>query len=116
MTRSTSNLVRSIIGLGLFVTGAFIILYLTVSHYLLPALAAANNLEPSAKKHLAAISALVLAVVLTALVALAILVIRPGRFFLPGKGDDRSVTRYTDAWAEAGRRAEVPPDEEEGSG
>jgi hypothetical protein len=92
-----------------FIIAALLILFLVADRFLLPALAVSRDLEPGARKQMAAIAALVMTVVLTSLVATAILVIRPGRFFLPRKEPPRTRTNYPDAWAESGRRMETPP-------
>lgn len=91
--------------MGVFV----IILLLVVYRYLLPAFSAADAADATARKQLAAISSLVLAVVLFALLAILMLILRPGRFLFPGKTLPRVQTRYQDAWAESARRMEAPP-------
>ena len=94
--------------------GAFVvILLLVVNRYLLPAFHAAHGADPIARKHLAAISALVLAIVLFVLLAVLLLTLRPGRFFFPRKATPRSRTSYEDAWSESARRMEVPPEDED---
>jgi hypothetical protein len=72
----------------------------------------ANGADSIARKQLAAISALVLAIILTCLLAILMLVLRPGRFFLPRKSEPKVRTKYVDAWAEAGQRMELPKEEE----
>lgn len=85
--------------------GAFaIILVLVVNRYLLPAAEVAIGADKTAKKHLAAISSLVLVVVLFCLFALLFIVYRPGRLFLPRKTEPRTKTRYVDAWSESAKR------------
>src|SRR5437868_13366335 len=70
-----------------FMLAAWIILFLVTDLFLIPALRAANGADSFARKQLAAISALVLAIILTCLVAILMLVLRPGRFFLPKKSE-----------------------------
>lgn len=101
--------IRSLLPLLVFVITTLLILFLVADRFLLPALAVSRDLDPRAKKQLAAIAALVLTVVLTCLLATAVLVIRPGRFFLPRKSPPRTRTNYPDAWAESGRRMQTPP-------
>lgn len=96
-----------------FMLAAWVIIFLVTDLYLVPALRAAQGADAMAKKQLAAISALVLAIILTSLAAIFLLVLRPGRFFLPRKQEPRSRTKYVDAWAEAGQRIEAPKEEEE---
>lgn len=92
-----------------FLAGAVIILLLVAHQYLLPAIRASHNLDERGRKQLAAVSILVLAVVLVMLVVGLILTIRPGRFFLPRKPAPRMRTSYVDAWEESGRRMDTPP-------
>ena len=96
-----------------FMLAAWIILFLVTDLFLIPALRVANGADSLARKQLAAISALVLAIILTCLLAIVFLVLRPGRFFMPRKSEPKVRTRYVDAWAEAGQRIEVPEEEEE---
>jgi hypothetical protein len=96
-----------------FMLAAWIILFLVTDMFLIPALRVAQGADSIAKKQLAAISALVLAIILTCLLAILMLVLRPGRFFLPRKTEPKVRTKYVDAWAEAGQRLEVPKEEEE---
>ena len=85
--------------------GAFaVILVLVVNRYLLPAAQVAIGADKTAKKHLAAISSLVLVVVLFCVFALLFIVYRPGRMFLPRKSEPRTKTRYVDAWSESAKR------------
>lgn len=95
-----------------FLIGAVLIVWLVLEKYLLPAVLAARNIDEIGRKHLAALSSLVLAVVMVLLLAWLILLIRPGRFFLPRKAAPRSRTTYTDAWAESARRMQTPPEED----
>ena len=96
-----------------FLIGAVVIVWLVLEKYLLPAVLASRNIDEMGRKHLAALSSLVLAVVMVLLLAWLILLIRPGRFFLPRKAAPRSRTTYTDAWAESARRMETPPEEDD---
>lgn len=109
VTRPPPWSVRSLAPLLVFILAALLILFLVADRFLLPALAISRDLEPAARKQMAAIAALVLTVVLTSLLATAILVIRPGRFFLPRKTPPPTRTSYPDAWAESGRRMQTPP-------
>ena len=104
---------RPFISLIGFMLAAWAILFLVTDLYLLPALRVAQGADATARKQLAALSALVLAIILTSLIVILMLVLRPGRFFIPRKTDTRTTTRYTDAWAEAGQRLEVPKQEDD---
>ncbi len=90
---------------------AWVILFLVTDLYLIPAIRVAQGADSLAKKQLAAISALVLAIILTCLAAILLLILRPGRFFLPRKTAPKTRTKYVDAWAAAGERMEIPKDE-----
>jgi hypothetical protein len=90
-----------------------VILFLVTDMFLIPALRVASGADSIARKQLAAISALVLAIILTSLLAILLLVLRPGRFFLPRKQEPKVRTKYVDAWAEAGQRVQVPKEEED---
>jgi len=67
--------------------------------------------DPMQKKHLAAIAWLMLSVLLTYLLLGLILVFRVGRFFFPRATPPRVKTAHIDAWAEAGKRLNVPEEE-----
>lgn len=95
-----------------FMLAAWVILFLVTDIFLIPAMQVAKGADATARRQLAAISALVLAIILTSLLAILFLVLRPGRFFLPRK-HEKVRTRYVDAWAEAGQRMEVPQENEE---
>jgi len=96
-----------------FMLAAWIVLFLVTDMFLIPAIRAASGADTIARKQLAAISALVLAIILTCLLAILMLVLRPGRFFLPRKPEPKVRTKYVDAWAEAGQRLELPQEENE---
>src|SRR3982751_5880048 len=94
---------RPIFALIGFMIAAWVILFLVTDVYLIPALKAVQGADSIARKQLAALSALVVAILL--------LILRPGRFFLPGKSGPKTRTKYVDAWAAAGERMEIPKDE-----
>ena len=99
-------------GVLAFFVGAIAIVLVAFYQYLLPAIGAAGSLNEDGRKELAAVSRLVLAVVLVILVAGMLLTIRPWRFFIHRSASSR--TRYVDAWEEAGKRMQAPRDEESG--
>lgn len=103
---------RSYIPFIAFLVACWIILFLVSNHFLLPVFTIAHDIDVPGRKQLAAISALVLAIVLTGLVAMILLVVKPGRFFLPRKAAPRDRTRYVDVWAESGKRMDTPPSDE----
>jgi uncharacterized BrkB/YihY/UPF0761 family membrane protein len=93
--------------------GFFAILLTIVSRwYLLPALDAFNHADARGRKLLAVHALLVMSLVLFILVVSMILIFRVGRFFFPGPPRVKTITKYTDAWAEAGKRLETKKDEE----
>ena len=61
-----------------FMLAAWVILFLVTDMFLIPALRVAHGADYIARKQLAAISALVLAIILTCLLAILMLVLRPG--------------------------------------
>ena len=74
-------------------------------YYLMPALDAARGASPGEKKQLAAVSALLLAIVLFIVVVGLLLVLRYAKVRFSRRPDHPGVkTQYTDAWAESGRR------------
>jgi hypothetical protein len=85
------------------------VLLLVSDRYLLPAMRSAHGADPMARKQLAAISLLVLVIVLVALMGILFLVVRPGRLFLPRRLSPRTRTSYVDAWTESARRMQPPP-------
>lgn len=96
-----------------FLVGFAVLIYVVSDWYLLPALDAARGADTAEKKTLAAHARLLLAVVLVVLVCGILLTFRFGRFFMPRVPRDAgTVTQYTDAWEEAGRRAKAPPDDQ----
>jgi hypothetical protein len=88
----------------------FAILIVCVSEfYLLPALAAFKDANAAERLRLVAYSRLLLAIVLFILIVGLMLTFNIGRFFFPRPRSPKVQTKYVDAWAEAGRRAETPP-------
>lgn len=98
---------RMYIAVMVFLAGFFAVLVVVVHQYLLPAMQAAQGVDAAARRQLAAISLLVLAIVLVGVVMLLIVAFRPGRMFLPRRHDPRPRTHYPDAWEEAGRRVDA---------
>lgn len=82
------------------------------SYYLMPALVAFRDADKTGRKAISATSSLLLAVLLFSLVAGIFLTFRIGRFFFPRNAPPRTRTRYVDAWKEAGKRVQTPPEEE----
>src|SRR5204862_4653398 len=86
--------------------------------YLLPAAEVARQAGPEERRKLAAGALLVLIVILFVLGAGLVLTFRIGRFFFPRPVAPRKRTEYVDAWAESGKRLELPksdgPAEHEG--
>jgi hypothetical protein len=103
---------RSYLPFIAFLATCWIILFLVSNRFLLPVFTMAHDIDAPGRRQLAAISSLVLAIVLTGLVAMILLVVKPGRFFMPRKSPPRDRTRYVDAWAESGKRLDTPPSDE----
>lgn len=104
---------RLVTAVAVFLCAAAALVLLVSYRYLMPAIAAAKGADPAARKQLAAISALVLIVVLVCLLGMLVVLFRPGRMFLPRKTEPRTRTKYVDAWAEAGKRLQPPDDGED---
>ena len=95
-----------------FMAAFAILIAFTSRWYLLPAFEASQGATGIEKRQLAAQSRLLLAIILFILVAGILLTFRFGRYFVPRVGEKQKPTQYSDAWAESGRRASVPPREE----
>ena len=90
----------------------FTILVIVVARYtLVPGLDAVSR-QPTTQESrtLVAWYRLLLFVLLFILFAGIVLTFRFGRLFFPRPTEPRSKTQYTDAWAESGRRMQVPPE------
>jgi hypothetical protein len=107
-TRANFPSGRAIWAFVVFLCGFGVILPVVAYLYLFPAMRAAAGADPIAQRQLAAVSAMVLAVVLVSLLAMLIITLRPGRFQFPRKTSGRTRTTYVDAWAESARRMEKP--------
>ena len=94
--------------------GFAVLIWIVSRWYLIPALEASQDATGLEKRQLAAHSRLLLAVVLFILVAGILLTFRFGRFFFPRTTERAKPTKYVDAWAESGKRASVPPREDDG--
>lgn len=89
--------------------GMFVILLSAVSKwYLLPALDAFNKGTPMERKLHAAHALLVMSLLLTILALCLVLMFRMGRYISPRGDRPPEKTKYTDAWAEAGKRMRTP--------
>ena len=83
------------------------LLLLVADLYLLPALSAYPHVSPAAQRKMSADALLLMALMLVILLCGLLLTFRVGRFFFPRPTHRPTPTKYVDAWAEAGRRAEV---------
>jgi hypothetical protein len=97
-----------------FLLGFAALLIFVSYFYLFPALRARQTATEPERKILAAHALLLLAVLLFILLMGLILTFRMGRFFQPRRRPKPRPTNYPDAWAEAARRVEVEPREEQG--
>src|SRR4051812_36845733 len=92
-----------------FLLSFSILLCVLIWYFLIPAGQAAKGATPHEKATLRAVSALLLAVVLFVLFVGLLLTPRAGRFFPPTQPPKPTKTQYVDAWAESGKRLQVPP-------
>jgi hypothetical protein len=97
-----------------FLLGFAVLLIFVTHFYLFPALRARQAATEPEQRILAAHALLLLAVLLFILLMGLILTFRVGRFFQPRRRARQRPTIYPDAWAEAGRRVEVEPPDEQG--
>lgn len=104
---------RPIASVVAFLLGFLALILVVCYKYLLPAARIARdiNADERARKHLAAISSLVLVLVLFAVLAILIIAFRPSRWLFPRKSSPRIRTKYVDAWKESANRLEDPPRE-----
>ena len=96
----------------------FTVLVVLVSDfYLLPAMRAAQHASHEQRRAMKAAALLVFSVLMVILVCGLVLTFGLGRFFFPRRAPEPTRTHYVDAWAEAGRRAEVerPADDDDDS-
>ena len=99
---------------GITVALGFVLLLIGVCYYyLFPALKVVHDASKPERAQLRAWSALLLTILLITLGCGLILSFRFGRFFFPRPWRPRTQTKYVDVWAEAGKRVEVPPEEED---
>lgn len=94
----------------------FTILLIAITSYVLvPGFEAIQDQKLTAqeKRNLQAWYRLLLFILLFILFAGLVLTFRFGRLFFPRATAPRTKTQYVDAWAEAGRRAETPKDNDE---
>jgi hypothetical protein len=92
----------------------FVLVLLLVGwFYLIPAARAMENADPQQRVYLRDTSKLLLAVVLILLGSVLVLCFRIGQFFLPRPPTKRVRTNYVDAWAEAGKRMQIPDEDGE---
>jgi hypothetical protein len=87
-----------------------VLLWIVSTWYLLPALRAYNGIDEHGKRIISAQSWLLLALVLLILGMMMIMLFRISRMFFPRPVAKREKTQYTDAWTEAGKRFQNPPD------
>ena len=92
----------------------FVILLVVVARYtLVPGLAAiTQNPTTQQSNQLVAWYSLLLFVLLFILFVGIVMTFRFGRLFFPHPTEPRTKTQYTDAWAESGKRMQVPPEDQ----
>jgi hypothetical protein len=99
---------RTYTGVLLYLCGFALLLLVALNNFLVPVLHAAAHNGHAAHQKLAAISWLLLWIILTYLISGLMLVFRVGRFFFPRPRPPRHRTQYIDAWAESAKRIDVP--------
>jgi hypothetical protein len=109
--RTISRAGRAYWGAIVFLVVFFVLLWIVSNRFLLPALHIAQGMDSPARRQLAAISSLVLTIVLLCLLVLLFTAFRPSRLFFPRKTDPRTKTDYIDAWQESADRMPMPDDD-----
>jgi type II secretory pathway component PulF len=99
-------LTRAIWTMVAFLLGFVVLLVFVSRHYLMPALEAYSNADPDGRRQLAAVSALMLAILLITIIIGLLLTFRVRRFFKVETRARAEPTKYMDAWKEAGKRVE----------
>ena len=106
---------RILLALVIYLLGFGVLLITVCRGFLFPAMIAAANakaaMDTKAQHRLQGTALLILLCTLFVLFAGLLMVFRIGRFFFPRPPAPRSKTDYVDAWAESGRRMNVPSDE-----
>ena len=92
----------------LFLVGFATLIVFVSFYYLMPAMKAALSAGPSQRRHLAAHSSLLMALILLILFVGLLMTFRIGRFFFPRSTPPPAKTKYVDAWAESAKRISVP--------
>jgi len=92
----------------LFLVGFATLIVFVSFYYLMPAMKAALSAGPSQRRHLAAHSSLLMALILLILFVGLLMTFRIGRFFFPRSSPPAAKTKYVDAWAESAKRISVP--------
>jgi hypothetical protein len=106
---------RTLAAVIAYLIGFTILLFLVLHFFFVPAAKVATVASRLQRKRLAALSWLMLTVLLFYLLAGLMLVFRIGRFFFPppGPGERRTRTPHVDIWAEAGKRFGEKSDKDE---
>ena len=104
---------RSYWAVLLFLLGFAALIAFVSFYYLRPAMVAALDASPRQRRGLAAYSWLLMALVLFTVFVGLLMTFRFGRFFFPRSTPPPSKKKYVDAWAESGKRAPVPPQEDD---
>jgi hypothetical protein len=96
-----------------FLFSFLFILLLVGWMYLIPAAGAMEHADATQRVWLRDTSRLLLAAILVTLGGILMICFRVGQYFLPRPSNRPTQTRYVDAWEEAGRRLEVPPEDDD---
>ena len=114
--RTTFRAGRAFWGAIVFLAVFFVLLLIVSNRFLLPALRIAQGVDTPGRRQLAAISSLVLTIVLLCLLVLLFTAFRPSRLFFPRKTEPRTKTDYIDAWQESADRMPMPDDDSDKPG
>lgn len=87
-----------------------ILLGVVTKLYLLRALADFKVADERGRRILAVHALLILSLFLVILGCSMLMIFRMGRYFFPTRRPPEPKTKYTDAWAESGKRMQTPPE------
>jgi O-antigen/teichoic acid export membrane protein len=104
---------RSILAAVAFLVSFSLLLLVVFYRFLIPAIsAAAATTLPAHRRELRALSTLMLALLLVALVLGLILTFPLARMLFPRRTSPRARTQYPDAWTESARRLKLPEEDQ----
>jgi hypothetical protein len=106
------RLLRSVVGVAAFLVGFTVALLALLNWYVRPALTVRAHADAIQRRELG-LHAILLLMTLLLLLVIWLMIIFPVRnWFTPASARPGKPTEYPDAWTEAARRLETPPEDE----